>query len=181
MGPVKSFTHHRLQLLEQKYNLHVMLNADKEFLAQKSAPHRDFYNVRKVCSPSFAARFQACSSGAEDAGHSPVLSGSSAVCAFAGRHACASQCVYASEAPPALHQEQATEGAGRGRHISGWQIPHAQRSVRVPQLDRVHPRSITFRLSLLQPQKNLLLSVLKASADIRFVTPTREVPSGNEY
>lgn len=25
-----------------------MLNADKEFLAQKSAPHRDFYNVRKV-------------------------------------------------------------------------------------------------------------------------------------
>ena len=48
MGPVKSFTHHRLQLLEQKYNLHVMLNADKEFLAQKSAPHRDFYNVRKV-------------------------------------------------------------------------------------------------------------------------------------
>ena len=50
-GPVKSFTHHRLQLLEQKYNLHVMLNADKEFLAQKSAPHRDFYNVRKVQLP----------------------------------------------------------------------------------------------------------------------------------
>lgn len=38
----------RLMLLEQKFNLHVMLNADKEFLAQKSAPHRDFYNVRKV-------------------------------------------------------------------------------------------------------------------------------------
>ena len=35
-------------LLEQKFNLHVMLNADKEFLAQKTAPHRDFYNVRKV-------------------------------------------------------------------------------------------------------------------------------------
>lgn len=32
----------------QKFNLHLMLNADKEFLAQKSAPHRDFYNVRKV-------------------------------------------------------------------------------------------------------------------------------------
>ena len=30
MGPVKSFTHHRLELLQQKYNLHVMLNADKE-------------------------------------------------------------------------------------------------------------------------------------------------------
>ena len=48
MGPIKSFCHHRLMLLEQKFNLHVMLNADKEFLAQKTAPHRDFYNVRKV-------------------------------------------------------------------------------------------------------------------------------------
>lgn len=32
----------------QKFNLHLMLNADREFLAQKTAPHRDFYNVRKV-------------------------------------------------------------------------------------------------------------------------------------
>ena len=32
----------------QKFNLHLMLNSDREFLAQKSAPHRDFYNVRKV-------------------------------------------------------------------------------------------------------------------------------------
>ena len=32
----------------QKFNLHLMLNADAEFRAQKSAPHRDFYNVRKV-------------------------------------------------------------------------------------------------------------------------------------
>ena len=48
LGPVKSFCHARLQLLEQRFSLHVMLNADKEFLAQKSAPHRDFYNVRKV-------------------------------------------------------------------------------------------------------------------------------------
>lgn len=38
----------RLILLEQKFNLHVMLNTDKEFLSQKAAPHRDFYNVRKV-------------------------------------------------------------------------------------------------------------------------------------
>jgi hypothetical protein len=28
--------------------VHCPLPADKEFLAQKSAPHRDFYNVRKV-------------------------------------------------------------------------------------------------------------------------------------
>ena len=47
-GAARTYTHHRLLMLEQKFNLHVMLNADKEFLAQKSAPHRDFYNVRKV-------------------------------------------------------------------------------------------------------------------------------------
>ncbi len=45
---MRSLAHARLQLLEQKFSLHAMLNADKEFLAQKSAPHRDFYNVRKV-------------------------------------------------------------------------------------------------------------------------------------
>ena len=48
LGPVKTFCYQRLMLLEQKFNLHVMMNADREYLAQKSAPHRDFYNVRKV-------------------------------------------------------------------------------------------------------------------------------------
>ena len=47
-GPSKSFCHKRLNLTEQKFSLHVMLNADREFMAQKEAPHRDFYNVRKV-------------------------------------------------------------------------------------------------------------------------------------
>ncbi|KGN54386.1 AMP deaminase isoform X1 [Cucumis sativus] len=47
-GNIRTLCHRRLNLLEQKFNLHLMLNADKEFLAQKSAPHRDFYNVRKV-------------------------------------------------------------------------------------------------------------------------------------
>ncbi|KAK1376843.1 AMP deaminase [Heracleum sosnowskyi] len=47
-GNIRTLCHHRLVLLEQKFNLHLNLNADKEFLAQKSAPHRDFYNVRKV-------------------------------------------------------------------------------------------------------------------------------------
>ncbi|KAL5149862.1 AMP deaminase [Glycine soja] len=37
-----------LHHLLRKFNLHLMLNADREFLSQKSAPHRDFYNVRKV-------------------------------------------------------------------------------------------------------------------------------------
>ncbi|XP_057486996.1 AMP deaminase-like [Actinidia eriantha] len=47
-GNIRTLCHHRLVLLEQKFNLHLMLNTDREFLAQKSAPHRDFYNVRKV-------------------------------------------------------------------------------------------------------------------------------------
>lgn len=47
-GPMMTYCHHRLTLLEQKFNLHVMLNAEKERLAQKTAPHRDLYNVRKV-------------------------------------------------------------------------------------------------------------------------------------
>ncbi|XP_028760924.1 AMP deaminase-like [Neltuma alba] len=47
-GNARTLCHHRLNLLEQKFKLHLMLNADREFLAQKSAPHRDFYNVRKV-------------------------------------------------------------------------------------------------------------------------------------
>lgn len=48
LGNVRTMCHHRLRLLEQKFSLHLMLNADREFMAQKSAPHRDFYNVRKV-------------------------------------------------------------------------------------------------------------------------------------
>ncbi|XVF76842.1 hypothetical protein PTKIN_Ptkin13bG0299500 [Pterospermum kingtungense] len=47
-GNIRTLCHHRLNLLEQKFNLHLMLNSDRELLAQKSAPHRDFYNVRKV-------------------------------------------------------------------------------------------------------------------------------------
>jgi len=47
-GPVKTFCHRRLNLLEQRFSLHLMLNADREFLSQKAAPHRDFYNARKV-------------------------------------------------------------------------------------------------------------------------------------
>ncbi|KZV19613.1 AMP deaminase [Dorcoceras hygrometricum] len=47
-GNIRTLCHHRLVLLEQKFTLHLMLNAENEFLAQKSAPHRDFYNVRKV-------------------------------------------------------------------------------------------------------------------------------------
>ncbi|XP_057949188.1 AMP deaminase-like [Malania oleifera] len=48
IGNVRSACHHRLRFLEEKFRLHLLVNADREFLAQKSAPHRDFYNIRKV-------------------------------------------------------------------------------------------------------------------------------------
>ncbi|XP_024994094.1 probable AMP deaminase isoform X1 [Cynara cardunculus var. scolymus] len=48
VGNVRSACYHRLRFLEEKFRLHLLVNADSEFLAQKSAPHRDFYNIRKV-------------------------------------------------------------------------------------------------------------------------------------
>ncbi|KAG5522369.1 hypothetical protein RHGRI_034524 [Rhododendron griersonianum] len=48
IGNVRSACHHRLRFLEEKFRLHLLIKADREFLAQKSAPHRDFYNIRKV-------------------------------------------------------------------------------------------------------------------------------------
>ncbi|KAI4328370.1 hypothetical protein L6164_020728 [Bauhinia variegata] len=48
IGNVRTSCHHRLRFLEEKFRLHLLLNAEREFLAQKSAPHRDFYNIRKV-------------------------------------------------------------------------------------------------------------------------------------
>ncbi|EFA76108.1 AMP deaminase [Heterostelium album PN500] len=47
-GPAKTFSFKRLRLLESKYNMHILLNDSAEIAHQKSAPHRDFYNVRKV-------------------------------------------------------------------------------------------------------------------------------------
>lgn len=48
LGNVRSACYHRLRFLEEKFRLHLLVNADGEFLAQKGAPHRDFYNIRKV-------------------------------------------------------------------------------------------------------------------------------------
>jgi len=47
-GPVSSYAYTRLELLAARYQIHVMLNETRELVAQKSVPHRDFYNVRKV-------------------------------------------------------------------------------------------------------------------------------------
>ncbi|KHN15593.1 AMP deaminase [Glycine soja] len=38
----------KVMSIGNKFRLHLLLNADREFLAQKGAPHRDFYNIRKV-------------------------------------------------------------------------------------------------------------------------------------
>lgn len=46
-GPVKTLAFKRLRLLDARFNLHVLLNGERELLAQKSVPHRDFYNIRK--------------------------------------------------------------------------------------------------------------------------------------
>ena len=47
-GPSKSFAFRRLQYLEGKFNLYILLNEYQETADSKSVPHRDFYNVRKV-------------------------------------------------------------------------------------------------------------------------------------
>ncbi|GIZ39270.1 hypothetical protein CKM354_000266000 [Cercospora kikuchii] len=47
-GPSKSFAYRRLQYLEGKFNLYVLLNEYQEVADTKAVPHRDFYNVRKV-------------------------------------------------------------------------------------------------------------------------------------
>ncbi|XWS22508.1 hypothetical protein CRYUN_Cryun29cG0042000 [Craigia yunnanensis] len=48
IGNIRSACHHRLRFLEENFRLHLLVNAEREFLAQKAAPHRDFYNIRKV-------------------------------------------------------------------------------------------------------------------------------------
>ncbi|KAL7269463.1 AMP deaminase [Rhizina undulata] len=47
-GPSKSFAFRRLQYLEGKWNLYILLNEHQEMADSKRVPHRDFYNVRKV-------------------------------------------------------------------------------------------------------------------------------------
>lgn len=138
LGNVRSFTHHRLLLLEQKFNLHVMLNSDKEFLAQKSAPHRDFYNVRKVC--SWVEVVQGAGDGGPEISCAAELLGTRCprpatprhvsplkphTPCLPGGHTRAPLRVHAPEAPAALHEVQAEEGAGRGGHLQasgglGW-------------------------------------------------------------
>ncbi|VDM98374.1 unnamed protein product [Thelazia callipaeda] len=47
-GPLKSFCYRRLCFLQNKFQLHTLMNELREQYEQKSVPHRDFYNIRKV-------------------------------------------------------------------------------------------------------------------------------------
>ncbi|KAK3355952.1 hypothetical protein B0H65DRAFT_417687 [Neurospora tetraspora] len=47
-GPSKSFAFRRLQYLEKRFDLYVLLEGYDETADSKKVPHRDFYNVRKV-------------------------------------------------------------------------------------------------------------------------------------
>eukprot|EP00744_Colponema_vietnamica_P002510 GILI01003918.1.p1 GENE.GILI01003918.1~~GILI01003918.1.p1 ORF type:complete len:709 (-),score=216.97 GILI01003918.1:1090-3216(-) len=47
-GESKTLCFHRLQMLDAKFRMHLMFNLEREIVQQKSVPHRDFYNVRKV-------------------------------------------------------------------------------------------------------------------------------------
>ncbi|CAI5440793.1 unnamed protein product [Caenorhabditis angaria] len=47
-GPLKSFCFRRLSYLQNKFQLHVLLNELRELHEQKGVSHRDFYNIRKV-------------------------------------------------------------------------------------------------------------------------------------
>lgn len=47
-GPLKSFCFRRLSYLQNKFQLHVLLNELRELHEQKAVSHRDFYNIRKV-------------------------------------------------------------------------------------------------------------------------------------
>lgn len=44
----KTFAHNRLEILENKFKMHLSFNRDKESLQLQSISHRDFYNVRKI-------------------------------------------------------------------------------------------------------------------------------------
>lgn len=47
-GPSRTLAYRRLKHLEAQFDLYQLLHESKEYEEQKVAPHRDFYNVRKV-------------------------------------------------------------------------------------------------------------------------------------
>uniref|UniRef100_A0A914HTW4 AMP deaminase 2 n=1 Tax=Globodera rostochiensis TaxID=31243 RepID=A0A914HTW4_GLORO len=47
-GPLRTCCSQRLKCLKMNFEMHVMLRGDLETIEQRSVPHRDFYNIRKV-------------------------------------------------------------------------------------------------------------------------------------
>jgi len=47
-GPSRTLAYRRLRHLQAQFGLYQLLHENKESVEQKIAPHRDFYNVRKV-------------------------------------------------------------------------------------------------------------------------------------
>lgn len=47
-GPCRTLAYRRLKYLQAQFGLYELLHGNKEYEEQKIAPHRDFYNVRKV-------------------------------------------------------------------------------------------------------------------------------------
>lgn len=47
-GPSRTLAYRRLKFLEAQFGLYQLLHGNRESEEQKQAPHRDFYNVRKV-------------------------------------------------------------------------------------------------------------------------------------
>lgn len=47
-GPSRTLAFRRLRYLEAQFSLHKLLKEHEEFEEQRVAPHRDFYNIRKV-------------------------------------------------------------------------------------------------------------------------------------
>ena len=117
MGGLLPVIPHRLMFTINMFTLNIlaaMPAADKEFLAQKAAPHRDFYNVRKVWNNVGIGRVRAC------VAHSFYMQGTQVGLLWltppllAGGHPYPPLSLHASEASPALHQVQAAQGARRG-------------------------------------------------------------------
>lgn len=47
-GPCRTLAYRRLKYLQAQFGLYELLHGNREYEEQKIAPHRDFYNVRKV-------------------------------------------------------------------------------------------------------------------------------------
>lgn len=46
--PARTFSYRRLQLLTMRFDMHRLMNRDREASEQKAVPHRDFFNCRRV-------------------------------------------------------------------------------------------------------------------------------------